>query len=401
MKNKKNGMFNKGLKKRVTSSEEFNSERELKDLETTKANNSNESPEKVVTSVKHKESSEHKKESVFSSFLFQIRNILLKSKSNTNKRSYTNIKHNAYNNKYKGNTLAEVKLFLIPMFLIVLVGGIYIYYLSSTPALKETDIMNQKSSSDGMVYEFGPLHPYEMCSMRKPDLIAHLGEPMGEGDGTEEENRFLRYEYEWFSLPTRSKIYYAREQRIYKAVITFRDIEFEDLQKRITEGIGEPVSVEESKEFKDVIWMKDSIKYWLTKTEEGDLNLEVRLAYYNNPEDLDLGYRPTIVQRSKTVDINGDSKPDDVVLIGSKRAYTQISYDHLYLLVISNGEVYHEEFPKEMDGGQYPQMRIETEGNKKQVVVEAGNNFVLNQNVFVFENDKIKNISSTNEPIKK
>ena len=54
-----------------------------------------------------------------------------------------------------------------------------------------------------------------------------------------------------------------------------------------------------------------------------------------------------------------------------------------------------------MDGGQYPQMRIETEKNKNDIVVESGNNFVLNQNVFVFENNKIKNISSTNEPIKK
>ncbi|MGP1448894.1 MAG: hypothetical protein ACTTKQ_04245 [Filifactor alocis] len=403
MKNKKYGIFHKGLKKRTTSSEEYNSHYEMIDLASVEDGSVNETKNNSSAGSEDKYSFENKKESTGKPLVLQIRDCILNIflKKNDRKKSFTNTRGNIRNKSYSGNDGVKAKYFLIPMFFLILVGGIYIYRLSSAPALKETDLTNQKNSWNGMVYEYGPLHPYEMCSMRKPDLIAHLGEPMGEGDGTEEETRFLRYEYEWFSLPTRSKIYYAREQRIYKAVITFRDIEFDDLQKRITDGVGEPVSVEESHEFKDVIWMKDSIKYWLTKTEEGELNLEVRLAYYENPEDLDLGYRPTIVQRSKTTDVTGDNKPDDVILIGSKRAYTQISYDHLYLLIISNGEIYTEDFPKDMDGGQYPQMRIETEKNKNEIVVESGNNFVLNQNVFVFENNKIKNISSTNEPIKK
>ncbi|MDO4793249.1 MAG: hypothetical protein Q3993_03635, partial [Filifactor alocis] len=132
--------------------------------------------------------------------------------------------------------LFRTLLFVVPVLLMMAVGGYYIHKLSKAPALSEQNIETGNNTKEGLVYQYGPLHPFEMCSMRKPDLIAQLGEPMGEGEGVDEETKYLRYEYEWFGLPTKSKIYYAREQRIYKAVINFHNIEFDELQTLITKG---------------------------------------------------------------------------------------------------------------------------------------------------------------------
>ncbi len=293
---------------------------------------------------------------------------------------------------------AKTMWYVAPVALLILVGGIYIYRLSTAPLLSEKNITSSVAKPDKEVYQYGPLHPYEMCSMRKPDLIAQLGDPMGEGEGVDDETKYLRYEYEWFGLPTKSKIYYGREQRIYKAVINFPTVEFDELQQKITDGIGKPISVEENEEYKDVIWMRDSIKYWLTKTDDGKNQLEVRLAYYGNPNDYELGYRPTIVQRIKDVDINGDNMEDDVVLIGSKTSYTETKYDKLFLIFISEKETRMKEFPDDMNGGLYPQMEIT---NDKKIVVTANNSYMLNKNVFAFEDGKITNIESINAPLKK
>lgn len=291
--------------------------------------------------------------------------------------------------------------FLAPVFLMIFIGAFYIYTLSNTPPLNEKNVSKTEENVESIVYQYGPLHPFEMCSMRKPDLIAQLGEPMGEGEGVDDETKYLRYEYEWFGFPTKSKIYYGREQRIYKAVINFNTVEFEELQSKITEGLGQPLSIEEGQEFKDIIWIKDSIKYWLTKTDEGVNQLEVRLAYFSNPNDYDMGYRPTTIQEMNTVDVTGDGKPDDVMLIGSRSSYTETAYAKLFLLIFSNNQEYLESFPKDLDGGIYPQMEITGAGSDAQIVVTTDNTYVMNKNVFAFSQEGIKNIESVNAPLKK
>lgn len=297
--------------------------------------------------------------------------------------------------------LLKTLLFVLPVLLMMVIGGYYIHKLSNAPALSEQNIETGNNSQEGLVYQYGPLHPFEMCSMRKPDLIAQLGEPMGEGEGVDEETKYLRYEYEWFGLPTKSKIYYAREQRIYKAVINFHNIEFDELQALITKGIGEPLSIEEGQEYKDIIWIKDSMKYWLTQTDEGVNQLEVRLAYYPNPNDYDMGYRPTTIQEVNTVDVTGDGKPDEVSLIGSRNSYTETAYAKLFMLVTSNGKTYLEKFPEDLDGGLYPQMEISGTGVDAKITVTTDNTYVVNKNVFAFADNEIKNIESTNAPLKK
>lgn len=302
--------------------------------------------------------------------------------------------------RQEGNNIMGL-WFLAPVFLMIFIGAFYIYKLAKTPPLNEKNISTFEESVESVVYQYGPLHPFEMCSMRKPDLIAQLGEPMGEGEGVDDETKYLRYEYEWFGFPTKSKIYYGREQRIYKAVINFNTVEFEKLQNTITEGLGEPLSIEEGQEFKDIIWIKDSIKYWLTKTDEGVNQLEVRLAYYTNPNDYDMGYRPTTIQETNKIDITGDGKPDDIMLIGSRSSYTETAYSKLFLLVSSNNEEYFESFPKDLDGGIYPQMEVEGTGKDAKVIVTTDNTYVMNKNVFTFSEGDIKNIESVNAPLKK
>lgn len=297
--------------------------------------------------------------------------------------------------------LLKTLLFVLPVLLMMVIGGYYIHKLSNAPALTEQNIETGNNRQEGLVYQYGPLHPFEMCSMRKPDLIAQLGEPMGEGEGVDEETKYLRYEYEWFGLPTKSKIYYAREQRIYKAVINFYNIEFDELQALITKGIGEPLSIEEGQEYKDIIWIKDSMKYWLTQTDEGVNQLEVRLAYYPNPNDYDMGYRPTTIQEVNTIDVTGDGKPDEVSLIGSRNSYTETAYAKLFMLITSEGKTYMEKFPEELDGGLYPQMEISGTGSDAKVTVTTDNTYVANKNVFAFSENQIKNIESTNAPLKK
>lgn len=89
---------------------------------------------------------------------------------------------------------------------------------------------------------------------------------------------------------------------------------------------------------------------------------------------------------------------DDVVLIGSKTSYTETKYDKLFLIFISEKETRMKEFPDDMNGGLYPQMEIT---NDKKIVVTANNSYMLNKNVFAFEDGKITNIESINAPLKK
>lgn len=148
---------------------------------------------------------------------------------------------------------AKTMWYVAPVALLILVGGIYIYRLSTAPLLSEKNITSSVAKADKEVYQYGPLHPYEMCSCESRTLDCSLEILWESGEGVDDETKYLRYEYEWFGLPTKSKIYYGREQRIYKAVINFPTVEFDELQQKITDGIGKPISVEENEEYKDVI----------------------------------------------------------------------------------------------------------------------------------------------------
>lgn len=290
-------------------------------------------------------------------------------------------------------------LFILFLPFIIIIAGliIYIHKLSHIPLAKDPGL---KAGEAHDVYEFGPLHPFEMCSMRKPDLFAQLGEPMGRGLGEDDDSKFYRYEYEWFGFTNRTRIYYGREQRIYKAVVDFEDNSYDEVYKKLIESLGTPVDIDEQGEYKDVFWILDSVKYWLSLTDENVPTLEMRLAYYDNPDEYNLSDRPTIIQEDNSHDVTGDRKNDKVLLIGSKAGYTQTVYRYLFVIVGDGKKSHVVKFPKESDGGYYPKLSFEKHKDRDAIVITAENTYAVNENKFLFEKDKLENISSDLKPIK-
>lgn len=285
------------------------------------------------------------------------------------------------------NKFSKIMLGAVIVMLIGVTSAYGLYYNNFSPLNDSTHVENQNKNPY-------PVIPYNAYSMIKKDLISILGEGT-EGEGVSDDTRYIDYEnQEWFFLNANARFYYGRYTRIYKNVLNFDANDKTNLYSNMKETLGEPLSTtfESDESVQKAFWIKDSVSYELVSKDES-LVLESRLAYYENPNNYEMGERPTIIQRINA-DINNDGDVDAILLIGSKSSYTSLEYKNLYLLIGNSKGAYVTNFPAESDGGSNPQMFI-IENHEKQnheILTESDHYYIKSYNKFTFDGKNIENI---------
>ena len=262
------------------------------------------------------------------------------------------------------------------------------------------DDLGKNMDGSESVPQFSPIKPFEAYSTLKQNIIELFGEGK-QGEGVSDDTKYIDYKQEWFSIMADTRYYYGKEKRVYKTVLTYKLNDKDKLYLEMKKWLGEPLedslSDKEAKKPRG-FWIKDSVSYELL-VEKNKIVVESRLSYYNNPNQYDMGDRPTIIQRLN-IDVTGDKKNDAVLLIGSKANYTDTLYKNLYLLIGNESGAFYTNFPKTMDGGTNPQIKVIDidKDNIMDILVESDQYYIKNYNAFSFKDKTIQNIySSENE----
>lgn len=289
-------------------------------------------------------------------------------------------------------------LLIVVLVVFIGVSSVYGIYYNSKPPI---EISNYHEEEKMNQY---PINPFIAYSMIKKDLITHLGDGE-EGEGISDDTRYIDYNNQiWFNLNASSRFYYGRYTRIYKSILNFSVKDKDNLYSNMKAALGEPLvdSFNEGNSVEKAYWIKDSVEYELIAKKD-NITVESRLAYYDNPNDYDMGERPTIIQRINK-DITGDGEIDSILLIGSKSTYTSTEYKNLYILIGNNQGAYISAFPQNLDGGFKPKLYILKNEDKNiwEIIVQADHYYINAYNVFIFEDGIIKNIySSEHNPMEK
>lgn len=272
------------------------------------------------------------------------------------------------------------------------IGGYSIYY-SLAPDLDEAKGSYENSLSPKFNSE---VHPLELFSTNIENLIEFKGEPESQGDGSSSEARYIVYKMNWFGENRDTAIYYDKNTSIESLKIKIGDVPAETLYQNYVEMFGAP-KVEENPTIKGgfAIFIKDGIQVKLMHNGTY-MSVDMRLAKYDNVNNLALGENPIIVQNILDYDINEDGKNDKILLIGNKSKSSTL-YEKLYLLVWDGTKTYLEPMPEAVNGGSYPQLILtDTDKDKiNEILVSSGNNDIIrNYNVFEYKAGSVANIYS-------
>lgn len=290
---------------------------------------------------------------------------------------------------------------IIALLVVVIGGGVYIYRYQKLPHLSETHAKNAGAS-----YKTYPSndHPMEIFSSVKENLEEHLGMPTHKGDGKTPETRYLVYSIDWFGAPRKTILFYNGKHQFTKIKLEIGNESAQSIYEKLKTEFGTPF------EDKDptvkggyAIWIKDAVRYKMMH--RGTYStIEISLAEYDNPSGLDIGKNPITIHYLNTIDLNGDGKVDEkILLLGARGEELSPSFAKLYLLIWDGKKTYVRQMNADYDGGSFPQINFQdTNGDKREdIVISALNNIVTHYNVFDYTGEDVKLIySGYEEPAK-
>ena len=297
------------------------------------------------------------------------------------------------NKENKNNENKVTRILSIAVVALALsIGIFYIVYYSSLEELGKNEIPSAEE------YTAFPINPFEAYSSVREDIVARFGE--GEwGEGVDDPTKYIEYDQTWFGLLGDVRYYYGKENRIYKSIVSYEEKEANKLYINMVNELGEPLE-DKFKDEKEAYWIKDSVSY-LLYTEDEQVKIESTLPYYKNPNNYDMGERPTIIQRVN-MDIDNDDNEEAILLIGSKESYTSKIYKNIYLLIGNNKGAYYVKLPDENDGGADPKLFIEdiNDDSQQDMIVESDQFYIKSYTGFEFKDNNINNIySGSDNPI--
>lgn len=295
--------------------------------------------------------------------------------------------------------LLEEKIFkkiilAITVFVILIVFFSYFMYYKKQPVLKAENISTSQET------QYFPVNLFEIFSMTRDKVKVKLGNPKKIGNGSDYENKFFIYTQEWFGKKFDTKYYYGDQDRMYQANLKLKEEDFNSMYESMKMALGTPVldtffDDEIDKDIRITYWIKDSIRYAMVYDSEDTLPyVKMNIAYYQNPDNHNIGQRPIIIQRMDKV--SGIMQDNDVsiLLIGEKPEYTSTYFKNIYVLIGSKKGSFIGRFDKENDGGYRPSFSINEVNGQKQIVVQTDNEYTKLETVFEFRDNKILQISS-------
>lgn len=276
--------------------------------------------------------------------------------------------------------------------LIVGLGGYGVYYLLSP------DLDSAQTSYEDMISPRfnSEIHPIELFSTSLENLMDFKGEPITQGDGSTPDSRYVVYKMDWFGQIRDTAVYYDTSTNVESIRIKVGDIPASDLYNQYFEMFGMPKEeVDPTKKGGYAIFVKDGVQVKIIHNGEY-MSVDMRLAKYDNVNNLSVGENPIVVQNILDYDINQDGENDKIFLIGNKGSASTL-YDKLYLLVWDGNKTHLLNMAEEVDGGSYPKLLLINADSDKdnEIVITAGNNEIIrNYNVFKYEDGNITNIYS-------
>lgn len=295
--------------------------------------------------------------------------------------------------KTKENDLTRLLSLSVLILGLLIIGGYLRYFYKLEPLTDE--VVETPAEEETKITM--PVVPYKAYSIKKADLLAKFGEGI-QGEGVSQETKYIEYQQNWFNLDVPARYFYGKETRVYETILSYKEEEsflvYENMKKLFGTPIYDNFMNTEAKN-KETFWIADSINIFL-RMKGGKPEVEMHMAYYENPKEHPLGDRPTIVQYMK-LDVTGDGEEDKLMLIGTKPEYTTSVYKNLFLLVESKNGDFFSGFPLETDGGESPKLsKVDTNGDgKDDFLVTADQGVVINYNVFQIEGNQIRNIYSS------
>ncbi|MGB5823748.1 MAG: hypothetical protein WBH44_06705 [Proteocatella sp.] len=269
------------------------------------------------------------------------------------------------------------------LILVVALAGYGAYY-SQMPLLKEThnpDIKGVIASYDGAS------HPFEILSSNRERMVAFKGEPDSKGDGKTLETKFVVYKLDWFGKNRETIIFYDKANHFTRIKLNIGNESAKELVDKLTKNFGSPVEDKDSTIKGGYgIWIRDSIQYKLVH--HGNYaTIEIKLARYDNTNNLDVGKYPIVIQKLYKLDINKDGKQETMILLGNKKNSLSTNYDKLHLLMW-DGKTHLVKMAKDFDGGTYPQVEfkdMDKDGKDEIIVYSDNNEVVRNYDIFKYD----------------
>lgn len=279
---------------------------------------------------------------------------------------------------------------LLALAVIVLGGGLYYRNYRSLPTLGKTHLETSGTSYKKLDVEH---HPMELLSTVRENMQELKGDPISKGDGKKAETKYDIYKMNWFGKQRNTIFFYNNKQEYNRIKLQIGDQTGQQLYDTLKEQLGTPFDDKDpSKREGYAIWIKDSIRYKLMHRGKY-ASIEMSLANYDNPSKLPIGKSPIIIQYINNLDLNGDEKIDEkILLLGNKAAGITTRYEKLYLLIWDGKKTYLKEMDPDHDGGTFPQIQFENTDKepKEEIVISAENGVADNFNVFKYTGDEVQ-----------
>lgn len=282
----------------------------------------------------------------------------------------------------------------ITFLLIVFVAISYGAFYKKQPKL-EVENTSQKEQKLEM-----PVVLSQVYSMTKDDLKVKLGEPKEEGDGSDYDNKFLDYTQSWFGKEFLARYYYGDYSRMYQTNLKLNKDDTKIIYEEIKKQLGDPVVDkffdEKVEDFDQRItyWVKDSVRYAMLYDEMVPY-VKMKIEYYQNPDNHNVGSRPIIIQRMDNVTNLVDGEKLSVLLIGEKKEYTSTYFSHIYVVVGSTSGSYLGRMPNDNDGGLSPNFKIQSINGANNILVETDNQYTKWYTGFEFKDKKLNVVYSS------
>lgn len=280
------------------------------------------------------------------------------------------------------------------LLVIVVVFFSYFMYYKKQPVLKAQNVTQKEETVNF------PVDLFEIFSMTRDKVKVKLGNPKKIGNGSDYDNKFFIYEQDWFGKKFDAKYYYGDQDRMYQTNLKMKKEDFTNIYESLKSVLGTPVvdtffDDKVDDDMKITYWIKDAIRYAMVyDSQDMQPYIKMNIAYYQNPDNHNIGQRPIIIQRMDK--ISGIMKDNDVniLLIGEKPDYSSTYFKNIYVLIGSKKGSFLGRFDKENDGGYRPSFQINEVDGQKRIVVETDNEYAKLETVFEFVDKKITQISS-------
>ena len=182
----------------------------------------------------------------------------------------------------------------IMLILILFVAFSYGMFYKKQPTLEVNNEETISKKTNNMFVEL-----FQVFSMTKDDLKIKLGDSKQVGDDFDYDNKYLDYSQTWFGKSFVARYYYGDYSRMYQTNLKMKNEDVKSVYEEMKIQLGEPVvdtffdSKIEDLDMRITYWIKDSVRYAMVYDESVPF-VKIKLEYYKNPDNHNVGERPII-----------------------------------------------------------------------------------------------------------